>query len=391
MTVHVYSMHASIKKGTPPGVMLKKQLLMGAMLYLVGLFCEGIAANWGVIGRSLESGVWRWDQINHVLHFETLNSIAICIIAVSIIYYFMIRNDGAKKMRRNVTIFVVIGIIFVALEPVVQGAVNAAYGGYYYDTVPGESWPAQYLFTNAGEFFLKLFLAMIAGAEQPMFPFFGAACLGAIIGLYLSQEKVPQDFPKRGYFTGLIILVSGVAVAGLTLAFGGDIDPTFTPHEAWFFLVLVGLEVLCYMFVLKHVEFSPKLDMAKFLKRTVWLRRWGIIALSIFVWQIVIEFPIRDLGMLITGLDYHTRGKILDFLPTILMVFAVVFVWNLAVRAWEKGRFIGSFEWIMATLGQRALGGRGKEKPEKAERLNIKQVLYEPEPIVFFEKTDKPS
>ncbi len=382
MMAHVYSMALAIKKGRSPEAVLKKQLLMGAMLYLVGLFCEGIAANWGVIGRSLESYAWSWDQINHVLHFETLNSIAISIIVVSIIYYFLARNGGGTNTRRNTIVFTIIGVAFVALAPLIQSAVNAAYGGFYYNGNPGP-WDAQYTFSSAGEFFLKLFLAMVAGKEQPIFPFMGAACLGAIVGMYLSQEKVAPDLPKKSMLTGLIIIVAGVVVTALTIVLGGDFDPTFTPHQTWFFLILVGLELVLIMAFMKSIEFNPKVKLAKVLSRTRWLRRWGIIALSVFVWQIVIELPIRDLGTLITGINFHNRGKVYDAVPTILMIAAVVIVWDIAIRLWEKARFVGSFEWIMATLSQGMLVGFKRAKTEKSERLNTKAVLYEPEPVMF--------
>jgi hypothetical protein len=103
----------------------------------------------------------------------------------------------------------------------------------------------------------------------------------------------------------------------------------------------------------------------------------------------VIELPVRLLGQAITGLDFHTRGQITEALPTILMIVAILFVWDVVLRLWEKVQFKGSFEWIMATLAQKGLSG--KKSTEKAERLNIQGVLYEPEPVMFVKLAEKNS
>lgn len=384
MTVHMYTMNMTLKRGVAPIIMLKKQIVMGFMLYLVGLFCEGIAANWGVIGRSMEAGYWRGDQIHHIMHFETLNSIALCIILTSLIYYFLVIHDGIKKERRNIIVFAVIGVIFVALAPFIHTAINTAYGGYYYDKAPGESWAEQYQFDSVGEFFTKLGLAMLAGLEQPIFPFMGTACLGAIIGIFLSRESVPADLPRKGTYVGLLIMLSGIIVLAAT---GFKVSLTFDVHPTWFFLVLNGLEVMLFMLVLRRVEFNPKIDIQRFARRSQFLRRWAMISLSLFVWQIVIELPIRWLGTAITGYNYNIRGQITEFWPTVLMLIAVLFVWDLILRLWEKGQFKGSFEWGMATLAQKVLSG--KRSTEKAERMDIQGVLYKPEPIIFVKPAEK--
>jgi len=394
MTVHSYGMNGALAKGQNPRTVLVKQVVFGIMLYLVGELGVGMIDNWGVLSQSMQAGSWIWGDLAHFLQFETLQSIALSIIIVSIIYYLLVTYGGVQKVKRNVTILAIIGIAFVVLETPIQMALNAAYGGYYYSAVPGVPFPAgtqlsnaQYIYSSAGQFLLKLLLAAIGGKEQPLFPFMGAACLGAIIGIYLSQPKVPKNLPNKGYLLGVLLIAGGVVILVIRILMKNfdNADIAFTPHETWLFLILIGMETLCYMFILKHVEFSPKADMKKFMKYTRWLRRWSMVALSLFVYEIYVEWPIRLIFQAITGpsMNFLGRGLITGLVPELLLMAAIWIVWDVLLRLWEKVKFVGSWEWIMAWIGAWLLSGFKRPEKGGAERLNIRRVLYEPEPVVF--------
>jgi hypothetical protein len=57
------------------------------------------------------------------------------------------------------------------------------------------------------------------------------------------------------------------------------------------------------------------------------------------------------------------------------------------IRLWERKQFKFSFEYIIASLIQRSMVGKNRAKSEKADRMNIREILYNPEPIMFIPKT----
>jgi len=383
MTIHGYIMVKAIKKGASAGSLLKKNLFFAFMLYIVALFCESIAANWGVLGRSIQNLAWSPDEITHIMHFETLNSIAVSIAFLSLVLYFMSRRNGIVKVKRNIIIFLVLAVVFIFSSYIISKMVHIYWPEYY-------SLEEQYTWSSVGEFFVKLGLAAIMGVEQPIFPFMATTCIGGIVGILIAQDQVSLSLPKKGMLIGLLLIIGGIIVLVLDLT---EFTVEFDVFPTWFFILTTGLELIFMMAILRMVEFSPRVakseKMQRFIKKSTFVRGWGMISLSIFVWQVYPEFLMRWLGNVVTGgqVEFFIRGKA-DPLSSIIMIFIVIIVWNLIIRLWEKGKFKGSFEWLMSLIGAKVLG-RGKlEKPESqaikpGERMNIQEVLYHPEPIIF--------
>lgn len=55
MTIHSYILTKTMTKENAKAILIKN-LFFALMLYIVALFTEGIAANWGVLGRSIQLG-----------------------------------------------------------------------------------------------------------------------------------------------------------------------------------------------------------------------------------------------------------------------------------------------------------------------------------------------
>lgn len=373
MTIHGYIVVRSLKAGNSSGAVLKKQLITAGLLYLVALFTEGFSAYHGVLGNTLRSGYWRGDTINHILHFETLQSIAVSIAFLSTLLVLLYRGEGMAKERRNVLVLGCFGIILVVLAPFVHEWVNILTGGGYYVD------KGQYAFDSVGEFFAKLGLAALAGIEQPIFPFMATTCIGGIVGIFMARDTPIPDLPRKGKFAGLGLILTGVLVLAAT---GFDVELEFYVHPTWFYLVLNGLQLIILMTFLGHYEYNPEADLEKYTRRTRFFRRWSMVSLTVFVWQFLPERLLEVLGYLITGINYIERGQT-GHLETIVMVVLVLAFWDLLIRLWERAKFRGTFEWIMVTLGQLALYGRKGAIKQSAERLDIGGVLYDPEPVSF--------
>ena len=73
---------------------------------------------YGYFGSAIRSGNWSYNQFvakfvgRSFFLMETLHTIGWCMIITGIIHFLMIRNNGFKKIRRNVIIY---GILVVAV------------------------------------------------------------------------------------------------------------------------------------------------------------------------------------------------------------------------------------------------------------------------------------
>ncbi len=385
MVVHSYIVTKSLQKGVSRLSMLTKQLFAGFLIYFVGLINEGFFQYHGVFGNSLRSMTWRIDKFNHILHTEALNSIGISIMIVGILFFFLSFRNGANKPLRNTIILAIIGINVVILSPFMYSIVSRVIGSYvdlgggilgysYYDV--------QYSYESIGEFFAKLGWAIIVGKEQPLFPFLATVCIGAIIGNNIAQENPKRIITGIGMIAGGVITVIGV----MLLLFEGNILAALmgisdAVHPPWFYCILTGLQVLILSGWLRAYEFNPKRDMVKYSKRTRFFRRWGLVSLTLYVLQFYVEYLCLWVGEVIFGIPFTTRWGVTSFLPVIIMMVIVVVIWDLVFRFWEQLKFIGTFEWFLSSLNSIVLSKGGKKK---ADRMNIRETLYDPEPIVFY-------
>ncbi|TFG16549.1 MAG: hypothetical protein EU530_11690 [Promethearchaeota archaeon] len=387
MILNAYNVTRSLRKGVSREKVLGKQLFTGFIIYIVGLLSEGYFQYHGVFGRSLLTRTWRIDRFSHILHTEAINSIGISIMILGILFYFLSFNDGANKPLRNAIILAIIGIAVVVLSPLMYNVASKAIGSYI-DLGGGELgysyYHVQYDFNSFGEFFNRLGWAILVGKEQPLFPFLGVVCIGAILGNYLAQEKPKRLITGVGMISGGVIFIIGVVL----LLFESDIMDAIveiadTVHPTFFFCMLTGLQLLIICGWLRAYEFNPKRDMVKYTKRTRFFRRWGLVSLTLYVLQYYIEYLCEWIGEITTGIPFLTRWGV-DFFPYVLiMMVLVVAVWDLVFRIWEKLKFVGTFEWQLTSLSSVVLNPQG-EKGKKAERMNIRQTLYEPEPVVFY-------
>lgn len=391
MTVYGYTMTRSILKGRDQKQLLKKNLFFAFILYLVALFTESVPANWGILGRSIMKDRWVPEAINRVMHFETLNSIAVSIAVLSILLYFLGRNDGIKKKKRNILVFTITAIVIVITAHFVLQYVEAVWPEYYAlgysikDDLANNTFSEQYTWNSVGEFFLKLILSAFIGVEQPILPFMATTCIGGLIGYLLAQEKVSEKLPRRGMLIGLGLIIAGAIVLILDFdAFSVD----FNVFPTWFYLLSTGIELIFLMALLRMVEFSRRVALSEkmnnFVKKTRVARRWGMISLTLFMWQVFPEFLMRFLGNIVTGgqIEFMDRGEA-GGLASIIMIAVVLIVWDLIIRLWEKAEFKGTMEYIMTMLVLKFAGGRKAEGKNVAARMDIENVLYGPEPIIF--------
>jgi len=260
--------------------------------------------------------------------------------------------------------------------------------------------------------YLKLFfLAPLAGQVEPIFPYLAVSFIGSIIGLILSQErkKISPTFPRNMIFVGLVMFLSGAggllvnyslimeakgieAVLSTYLSLSDHRSYFSLPVAGWLFQFLfVNGGALCLtMLVMRLVEFRGR--GSAFGKKTLFIRRYGFVALTVYNYQFLFFLPHLLITSLL-GLKPYTRfswGGV--FLVEILGITLIQGV----LLLWEKLQYVGSMEWCIGVIASRLIPSRQRSIQNTKTRLkwwekgklDVQGVLYEPEWLNIIEETE---
>ncbi|MHA1827189.1 MAG: hypothetical protein ACTSX6_00930, partial [Candidatus Heimdallarchaeaceae archaeon] len=364
-TVNTFAMGQKFKKGKKRSIILLQNVFAGIMLWGIGDLYNAIFNTFGIIDIWHRSGVWNWANARDFVFFiEALQDIAASLILASLIFFILSRKDGMKKLLRNSIIFGVLALLIIFTAPYVQHGVNLLVGK---ESGLGDiinlrlsAYPPYLKPINKP--FARYWLVTLGGRESPLFPMLASAIVGVIVGMWLIQEKPSMKFLKTGYWTALALFILG----GIWFVFvdsklltknlfgnGYDVDGVLVfqhVHPTWFMLSNTGLELAALLFIVHKVEFNPKLRIEKWLRRSRFVRRWGIMSLTIYMFQVFIFIPEKVLS-LIPGLEYVTRYQA-TFLQALFLAAVFTLMWEGIIRLWDLARYIGTWEWAFAYLNR---------------------------------------
>ena len=305
-----------------------KQIVGGMILMVFAVLTERTLGYNGALGEILRLQYNDWTMILwRGYNFETIHTIAWCMIINGFVQWLLSKREGWKKIRRNVLIYIVLVVAVVALTPVMWSFASWVVPGYPY-TIGGtygeNAIPVQYPLPGGASFgqYIYLFLlAPLAGSDEPIFPYLAVSFIGSIIGILMSmdKDKVPRDFPRKMMFTGLIMFLVGLIgiVMGLITMLNNPTlypntltdlvmfydhrwwsnigllpgTPPHCPEGMWLFQFLMfnGASLCLTMIIIRLVEFRGKGQ--KFGQNTLIIRRYGFTAFSIYNYQFVYFLP----------------------------------------------------------------------------------------------------
>ncbi|MHA1116210.1 MAG: heparan-alpha-glucosaminide N-acetyltransferase domain-containing protein [Candidatus Heimdallarchaeaceae archaeon] len=385
--VNVLAMTKKAAKGYDPNKILAKQILTGVGLLIVGAITEGLLY-YGYIGTSIRSkGTTPW-AIHTVQDFwlrfgrafftmETLQAIGWCMIINGIIHYFLIKNKGYLKIKRNVLIYAGLAFAILALSYPLWRLIDPLY----------PKWPDEVTARSYHNFKTYIFV-VLAGDLEPLFPFLSVSFIGSIIGILLAKPKPSKKLPQY-----LGIASFGFAILGGILLVIGEItkDPLVRFDFTWnrpnlsYFMFLLFAWIGVVALLLNYVEFKgnpEKFANRKFVRT---MRLWGTVALTVFSLQIFSLLPrwlfsfLVDDDLVRDKLPYEKAGYAL------LVALFVTYCYHLLIVTWSKKNFKYSFEWFIIRLA--SLGTK-----EVSNRLDVDTIMNKTywisfkEPIVIDEK-----
>ena len=394
---HTLSIREQLKAGRPLNGTIARQLMSGVLLLVFAFVVESTLGQHGFLGRMAYTPLVGETSFTTALmenaslvlyrgfHFMTLHTIAWSVIVNSAVQWFLFRNGGAEKVSRNVKVYIGLTIAVLVLTPFMWAFASWVVPGYPFATYPGTDRMVQYPLEGVSTVFdyaVLFLLGPLAGQTEPLFPFLFISFIGAIIGIYLSMDRPPKHLPNKGMMIGAVMTLTGVLGIACMLFLGLDSVGTIMedPYvilrlNIWMPLLLLttGGQLVFLMLLLRIIEYR---DMAaKVAERTVVIRRFAIVSLTVYTFQYIDAVPLHLVSHL-PGVSVF-NGKD-SFFWAIMAIVAVLAFWNLLLKMWEKKDFICSVEWAFSVflrqLNHAARSDRSKRPDIKwylAPRLNV--------------------
>ncbi len=426
---NMISMYRHLQAGKSVRDLVIRQIMGGVLLLIFAMISESILGIHGIIPnlmRSLDDvSAWDWSPIFYrAYHFETIHTIAWCIILNGIIQGILSRKDGWKNPKRLVKVYIILIVVVVAITPLLWWLVDLAIPGYpFADGVlnlkTGKYVSVQYPWLGVSEwwqFITDFFLAPIAGKEEPIFPYLAVSFMGSIIGIILAQnrDEVREkwlNFPKRTMKLGFIMFVIGsigiaanlvlliVEVnmdAALNLYIGlpfhrnwvpenPDIPSSVLPILGWLFqfLSLNGAAICLILVVVRVVEFRGRGK--KFADKTRFFRRFGFVAFTMYN----LQWVYLVIWFIISASIYGQPYLPLDWAGTFLTMAITFLILHGILLAWERVKYVGSLEWVMGTIASQIIPTRKvKGKWWQLGQLNVEEAFYNAEWLNVIEKDE---
>lgn len=268
--------------------------------------------SYAMVALTVRNGALTFPHIDKFFEGSALTMLAWNLIFLGVILYVLFRNGGIHRTKRNKLVLAVCGTILVPLSLVRI---------YLFPLVESS--------LSEGNYALSTILSYFVAKPYPLLPYLAFGLFGALLALTLLESR---EGMKRMAWFGLVWLIMGIAGIFIVPQNIKDVD------MFWFVKVLLELGI----FMLMVVGFSLLFDTAKRERSLPWLRRFGRVSFTIYIFQT----PLSEIFA--KALDITMPGWNMT-IPAML-VFGVcnVVLWAGIVMLWSRYQFRYSLErlWV---------------------------------------------
>ncbi|MFX1499808.1 MAG: hypothetical protein ACFFDH_02455 [Promethearchaeota archaeon] len=419
---NMISMYRHLQAGKNVRDLVIRQIMGGVLLLIFAMISESILGIHGAIANLMKSlddvSAWNWQVILYRgYHFETIHTIAWCIILNGIVQGILSKNDGWKNPNRLIKIYIILIVVIITLTPLMWWIIDLVIPGYPWAINPTTGVEVQYPYIGKSqwwEFITLFFFNAIAGREEPLFPYLAVSFIGSIIGIVLAQDKEEVgkhyiSFPKKlmqigaimfiigsiGILVNIVLLITEVDIdAALDLYISipfhrnwvpenPSIDSSYLPVLGWLFqfMSLNGAAICLIMVVVRLVEFRGRGK--EFADKTRFFRRFGFVAFTMYN----IQWFYFLVWFIVSSLIYGQPYLKLDWIGTFLTIAITFLILHGILLAWERIKYTGSLEWTMGTIAAQIIPTRKIEgKWWQLGQLNIEEAFYNAEWLNIIEK-----
>ncbi len=406
---NMVSMYRHLQAGKSVRELVMRQVIGGFLLLAFGMLTESTIGYLGATGNLILAipniSTWNWQVILwRGYHFETISTIAWCIVLNGIVQGILSRNNRWKDTKKMVKNYAILAVIIVTMTPLMWWLADVIVPGYPYATNPntGEWIMYVYLGKSPWNDYITLFLlGPLAGHPEPVFPYLAASFLGSIVGIWMAQERheIPKNFPRRllklgfwMFFIGLIgVIINVAAVMSVNSEQGLNLYLLLWDHRYWVpqngvpflgwlfqFLALNGVGISAIVLVIRLVEFRGK--GAAFAAKTTFVRRFGFVAFTLYAYQFMFYF-----GWLIVSSIFATPYAVLDWNLVFLVEIVSFGIIQIVLLLWERVKYVGSIEWLIAIIAAKIVPGK-KPKGRGRDLLAVDGAFYNVEWLNIIEE-----
>ena len=432
---NMVSIQKNLLKGRSVQSIVIKQVVGGIVLLIFAMLTEGITGYHGMFGDFLiNPATHKFFNLDIVCtrwaYFETIHTIAWCVLLTGIVQGLLSINDGWKRPKRQMIIYAILSVIVIACTKFIwDGLYNNLIGagdgiGYPWGTNADGSlmWTPDIRTAGFKAVLVGIFVNPLASPWEPIFPYLAISFIGSIIGIAISQPKKAlfKGFTKTVLLTSLVMFLAGAigtvfelinvmtnyvppeqgfdqAINFYRLISGHrfwslDAPQPYAPYISpvawlWQFLFTNGFSIMFTMIVIYLVEFRGR--GTYFAKKTGYIRRYGIIAFTNYNNQWLYWLPPAFIP-LIFGLNSYDKmlwgGTWLMILTTLIFYTIILYLWGLV-----NYRF--SFEWSMKSIGYlllpiRRIDALKKKKWWQKGDIDMDRVFHNAEWVNMVEENE---
>ena len=333
--VNTLAMVRSTIRRSNPNQVLFKNMLTAFVLLVSDHLIEGWGW-YGFIGEGIRSGKWDTNEIwQAFFRIHTLQIIAWSLIITSIINYFLLRNKGFEKYKRNIIVYGVLTVAIIISSSFIHNFVDGL--------IPG--WPSDEI-AIANPSIKTWILVILVGNAKPVFPLLATGFVGSIIGLTVSKPKQSNKFLIWGTVISFTLIITG----GLLFLAGFPFNLYDRPL-IHIYLIQLGGEIGILMLCFRLIEFRGRGE--KFANRRVIkvFRKWSMVALTVYALELYDLIPKWTLNLMlrnVTGINFFEKTLGFSEIHWGLLIGIYCMLWyHLLIWLWGKINFKFSFEWIM--------------------------------------------
>lgn len=303
-----------------------------------------------LITGSLRLGVFTNFSTELLFFSSALLGIALSILLTGVIillysglFWFI---DGKKIDRKIYGFLLIVAVIILCISPILVEILTPL--------INYEISPANFVFSTL----LSWFIA----PRFPVFPMVGYTLIGAIFGITLAKKE-PWHFIK---YLGISIGVISIAISLLLIPFLGIPDYNVAVIAVNLNFLNIGIMSLIltlgiWVFELKNYKLKMKL-----VNKTIWVRRFGMFTLTIFLFEPLLGILVAKFyDFILPGLIHNIVFGVFVYIPTLLLI------WSMILRLWGRIDYKFTIEWIYGKIF-------GKIRGYKSEKTNWQKNLFNP-------------
>ena len=316
----------------------RNRIIASVLLYLVFLIYKFIfgsrcnsnpESSYSLLTGSLELGTFHLPNMIHMITSDTLESLALWGIILSVFFYILWKKDGFTAKNAKKTMWWLIGLGFAILI-----------GSYFIRELVGDPRVVQTQLLNEHRYVEYFFFLRFYAERFAIFPVMSFALFGAGLGILLAQGV---SFKKiRNY--GLSIASILLAAFGVEMYLGFDIIGAFANEMVLLpmqFLNL-GLQMITLIVLLRIIDFRKKPISKQGQKIIAFFGRYSALSLTVYTLE-----PLTSQLVYMLFSNLYGGPFFMDFPMILLYLQTEVFLWVIITKLWAKVRYIGSFEWLI--------------------------------------------